>query len=57
MGAGIAATNASEIAARVRDLRDVLDGWLADLEREGGPDVDALRGRLASARDVLTDEG
>ena len=31
------------------------DGWLADLEREGGPDVDALRGRLASARDVLTD--
>ena len=50
MGAGIAATNASEIAARVRDVRDVLDGWLADLEREGGPDVDALRGRLASAR-------
>ncbi len=56
MGAGIAATNASEIAARVRDLRDVLDGWLADLEREGGPDVDALRGRLDSARHVLTDD-
>jgi prephenate dehydrogenase len=56
MGAGIAATNAPEVAARVRDLRDVLDGWLADLERDGGPDVDALRGRLTSARDVLEDE-
>ncbi len=56
MGAGIAATNALEIASRLRDLRDVLDGWLADLERQGGPDVDALRGRLTSARDVLADE-
>ena len=32
MGAGIAATNAPAIAARLRDLRDVLDGWLAYLD-------------------------
>ena len=36
MGAGIAATNAPAIATHLRQFRDVLDGWLADLERSGG---------------------
>ena len=37
MGAAIAATNAPALAARLRDLRAVLDAWLAELERPGGP--------------------
>ena len=56
MGAGIAATNAAEIAARLRDVRAVIDGWLADLDGEGGPDTDAIRQRLASARGMVADE-
>ena len=32
MGAGIAATNAVELARRIRALGSELDGWLADLE-------------------------
>ena len=42
MGAAIAATNAPALAARVRDLRAVLDDWLAELERAGGPDEAAV---------------
>ena len=57
MGAGIAATNAPAIATRLRELRDVLDGWLADLERSGGPDEAALARRLAAAREQLGDAG
>jgi prephenate dehydrogenase len=53
MGAAIAATNAGPLAARIRDLQGVLDGWLAELEREGGPDESALAGRLAAARSML----
>jgi prephenate dehydrogenase len=53
MGAGIAATNASAIAARLRDLIDVLEGWIADLERGGGPDPDDLADRLRSVRERL----
>jgi prephenate dehydrogenase len=52
MGTGILATNAQAIAARVRDLRDVLDGWLADLESTPA-DAARLRDRLASAREAL----
>ena len=55
MGTGIATTNAPEIARRIRDLRDVLDGWLADLEGDGTPDEDAIRTRLKAARDTLRD--
>ena len=33
MGAGILATNARPVAARLRAYRDALDGWLAELER------------------------
>jgi prephenate dehydrogenase len=53
MGAGIAATNAPAIATHLRQFRDVLDGWLADLERSGGPDETALARRLAAAREQL----
>ncbi|HEY6569394.1 MAG TPA: prephenate dehydrogenase/arogenate dehydrogenase family protein [Candidatus Limnocylindrales bacterium] len=53
MGTGIAATNAREIAVRLRDVREVIDAWLADLE---GPDADAIRTRLAAARAVLVDD-
>lgn len=50
MGAGILATNADAVAERLRWLRDSLDGWLAELERDGGPDVDSLRARFEAAR-------
>jgi prephenate dehydrogenase len=52
MGTGILATNAEAIAARVRDLRDTLDGWLADLETTP-LDTARLRDRLVSARQAL----
>jgi prephenate dehydrogenase len=55
MGAGIAATNSAAIAGRLRDLRRVIDSWLADLEREGGPDADRLLARFTSARERLMD--
>jgi prephenate dehydrogenase len=53
MGAAIAATNAAAIAARLRDLRAALDGWLAELEASGGPDESALVARFAEARAAL----
>jgi len=53
MGAGIVTTNAPAIAARVRDLLSVLEGWLAELERDGGPDADAVATRLRAARERL----
>jgi prephenate dehydrogenase len=55
MGASIAATNAPALAARLRDLRSVLDGWLAALERRGGPDEAELLERLQAARARLDD--
>lgn len=53
MGSGIVTTNAAHIAARLRDLVDVLEAWLADLERDGGPDADGITARLQAARDRL----
>jgi prephenate dehydrogenase len=53
MGASIVATNAPALAARVRDLRVALDSWLADLERDGGPDEAEIGRRLAVARAML----
>ncbi len=53
MGAGIAATNDRALAARIRDVQGVLDGWLAELERPGGPDEGRLAARLEAARAVL----
>jgi prephenate dehydrogenase len=53
MGAGIAATNSAAIASRLRDLRAVLDSWLAELESSEGPDVDRLHDRFDAARNRL----
>jgi prephenate dehydrogenase len=55
MGAGIAATNAPAIAARLHVFRGVIDAWLAELERPGGPDEAALTVRLTAARARLDD--
>lgn len=56
MGAGIAATNALELARRIRTLRAQLDDWLADLEAT--PDDPAataarIEARLRAARETL----
>jgi prephenate dehydrogenase len=53
MGAAIAATNGPALAARLRDMRTVIDSWLADLEKKGGPDEASIATRLALARAVL----
>jgi prephenate dehydrogenase len=55
MGTGILATNAPEIANRLRDLRTVLDAWLLELDAAPGPDSGVVRARLAAARDTLRD--
>ena len=56
MGAGILATNSAEIAARLRELRLVIDSWIGDLERQGGPDEAGLRARLSAARARLEEQ-
>jgi prephenate dehydrogenase len=53
MGTGIVTTNAEPIAPRVRALIAVLEEWLAELERPGGPDADVVAGRLAAAKERL----
>jgi prephenate dehydrogenase len=53
MGAGIVTTNAPSIAARVRDLVGVLETWLVELERDGGPEADVVARRLRAARERL----
>jgi prephenate dehydrogenase len=53
MGSGVAATNGPAIARRIRDLIGVLDEWASELDRDGGPDPDAVARRLAVARDRL----
>jgi len=55
MGSGIAATNAPALAARLHRFRTVIDAWLVELERPGGPDEATLADRLAAARDALGD--
>jgi prephenate dehydrogenase len=57
MGAGILATNSAEVAARLRDVRRVLDEWIGVLDAKGldGPDEARIRGRLESARGRLAD--
>lgn len=54
MGAGIAVTNAAALVERLHDVRAVIDDWLSDLARDGGPDAEAIRSRLAAARGTLT---
>jgi len=53
MGAGILTTNGPAIASRVRDLIGVLDAWLVELERPGGPDDSEVAERLRAARERL----
>jgi prephenate dehydrogenase len=53
MGGAIAATNGPAIAAQLLAFRAVIDGWLAELERPGGPDEAAIVARLRSARERL----
>jgi prephenate dehydrogenase len=53
MAAGIAATNARNLAARARDVRAVLDRWIEQLELDGEPDPGLLRARFQAARDAL----
>jgi prephenate dehydrogenase len=59
MGAAILATNAPAVAARLRDLRTVLDEWIAVLDRTSTPEAPegadeiALRDRLTAARTLL----
>ncbi|HET9082767.1 MAG TPA: prephenate dehydrogenase/arogenate dehydrogenase family protein [Candidatus Limnocylindrales bacterium] len=53
MGAGILSTNAGPIADRIRDLVAVLEGWLTELDGDGGPDTEAIASRLQAARDRL----
>ena len=50
MAAGIATTNAPALAGRLRELRVVVDDWLRELERPGGPDPAAVEERFAAAR-------
>lgn len=60
MGAGIAVTNATALAAGLRAYRSRIDAWLALLEASGPdglPDEAAIRARLASARDRLGGTG
>lgn len=53
MGTGIIVTNGPALAGRIRDVRSVLDGWLAELDRPGGPDEGAVADRLQAVRDRL----
>jgi prephenate dehydrogenase len=56
MGAGIAATNAPELARRIRALTTHLDGWLADLEAtpaDPAATAERLAIRLEAARETL----
>lgn len=54
MAAGIAATNAAEIAVRLEVLLDVLGRWRDALEDVDGPDPIALDAAFATVRDRLT---
>lgn len=53
MGAGIMVTNGAPIAARIRDLVATLESWADELERDGGPDPEEVRLRLARAKEML----
>lgn len=57
MGASILAANARDVAMRLHDLQEAIDGWLAALERDGGPDEAAIAERLAAARRRLERTG
>jgi prephenate dehydrogenase len=50
MGAGIVATNGAALAARLRDLRTVLDRWQAELDATDGPDAARIEALLRAVR-------
>jgi prephenate dehydrogenase len=50
MAAGIAATNPDSVAARLRDVRSVIDEWIELLTAADGPDEPALHERFAEVR-------
>jgi prephenate dehydrogenase len=54
MGAGILATNGPATAARLRDVRDAIDGWISFLAG-GNTDPAALDARLQFARGLARD--
>lgn len=54
MGAGILATNAAAVVAALGRLREALDRWIEQLERNAGDP--ALRDRLEAARRSLREE-
>ncbi len=56
MATGIATTNDAELSHRLRAVRAVLDGWIADLERPAGPDEAHVADRFRAARDRLDNE-
>ena len=56
MGAGILATNAQPVADGLRALRDVLDGWLEQLEAAEPIDAERARRRLEAARTALVED-
>jgi prephenate dehydrogenase len=56
MAAGIAATNADFLADRLRAMTAVLETWLGELDREGGPDPQRLEARFAAARRLLDED-
>ncbi|HEU0236597.1 MAG TPA: prephenate dehydrogenase/arogenate dehydrogenase family protein [Candidatus Limnocylindrales bacterium] len=53
MGAGIAATNADALVARLRDVRAILDDWIAELDAPEDGRPESLAARLRAAREVL----
>ena len=52
MGAGIAVTNAHAIAARLRDVRSILDEWIVELDGAAAGGDDALAALAARFRDA-----
>jgi prephenate dehydrogenase len=54
MGAGILATNGPATAARLRDVRDAIDGWISGLAG-GNADPAVLDARLQFARALAQD--
>jgi prephenate dehydrogenase len=53
MGAEIGATNGAAIIGGLRDFQAVVDEWIAELERDGGPDPARLEARLRAVSDRL----
>jgi hypothetical protein len=46
-------TNAGPIAERIRDVIEILQAWLDDLDTVDGPDPAAIEARLRDARERL----